>query len=64
MAANPFEGKAVPELLALLETQEPGTVRHEQLKMAITGEYTKAVSGALERLRESFQRNADSNDSS
>ena len=62
MATNPFEGKPIPELLVLLETQEVGTVRHEQLKMALIGENTKLVAGSLERLRESFEKNAESND--
>jgi hypothetical protein len=62
VATNPFEGKPIPELLVLLETQEVGTTRHEQLKMTLIGENTKIVAGSLERLRESFQENAKSND--
>ena len=62
MASNPFEGKPTPELLVLLETQEPGTTRQEQLKMTLIGEYTKVISASLERLRTSFEENAKSND--
>jgi hypothetical protein len=62
MASNPFEGKPLPELLMLLETQEVGTVRHEQLKATLVWENTKIVSGSLEHLRKSFESNAESND--
>ena len=62
MAVNPFQGKPINELLELLETQEPGTVRHEQLKMELTIQNARQVTGSVEHLRESFEKNAESND--
>jgi hypothetical protein len=60
--SNPFHGKPIQELLELLETQEPGSVRHEQLKMELTIQNARQVTTSLEHLRESFEKNAKSND--
>ena len=63
MATNQFEGKSIPEKILLLEAFEPGGVHHEQLKMDIISANTKIIHESLERLRESFDKNAISSDS-
>jgi hypothetical protein len=62
MATNPFHGKPINELLELLEAQEPGSIRHEQLKMELTIQNARQVTTSVEHLRESFEKNAQSND--
>jgi hypothetical protein len=63
MATNPYEGKSIQEQIELLETQEPGSIRHEQLKMVITTENSKQLSNALIQLRASFDKNTSANES-
>ena len=62
MATNPYEGKSIPELLTLLETQAVGTERHEQLKMVLLRHNTELIAGSLDGLRVSFENTAASND--
>ena len=62
MATNPFVNKPINELLDLLETREPGTIGHEQLKMTIINFHVKSFENLINNLRKSMEKTATSNE--
>ena len=61
MATNLFFGKPIKELLDLLETQEPGHIGREQLKMTITSHFVQNLEEAIHHHRLSLEKMTESN---
>ena len=62
MATNKFATKPLEELLDLMEVHRVGSENQEQLKMFIIRRNTEFIADSMDRLRASFEKNADSND--
>jgi len=55
-----IRGKNRKELLSELYGPDPGSIQHEQIKMAIIVECADALENAFSGLKQSMNRNADS----
>jgi hypothetical protein len=62
MADNPYADLPIKELLKHLETKEPGTIHHEQLKMTINFRYVENLENSINNLRDSITHMTTSND--
>ncbi len=62
MTTNPYLGKKIEELFELLETQEPGHIGHEQLKMVITSHFVHSLESSINNHRLSLEEMSKSND--
>lgn len=62
MATNPYLGKNLDELFELLETQQPGQIGHEQLKMVIFSHFLHSIESSISGHRMAVEEMSKSND--
>ncbi len=62
MAINPYQDQNIDELLILLETAEPGSVRHEQLKMTITHKLSQGLETSIVHHKNALEQMSASSD--